>query len=273
MTAPTGVKGRSQLQTWGRRLGRAWSRYGAWRFILLSITSIPRFYRNYRDVSLREKKQQEFDKRCGVDTAGITDLSAFSISHANWVWGARYGPSSEAFAVSVLEKLALDYRRYTFVDFGSGKGAVLLYASRFPFLQIIGIEFSRELHDIALENIRHFSQDRGLRETPLRSICADVTTMDLPVTPLILYFWNPFGPPVLSKVLINIESSLRVKPRPIYLIYAYPSDIWNSDSILTAQPFLTKVHEGSLEGIPHVIYEATTVATASYARNDTRTSA
>jgi Histone methylation protein DOT1 len=255
MTEQKTLGSRSRLQAWYRRLGRAWSRYGAWRLFLVSITSIPRFYRNHRDVSAREKKQRDFDKRFGVNTAGITDLSAFSIKHANWVWGARYGPSSEEFVVSLLRKLELDYRCYTFVDYGSGKGAVLLYATRFPFLEIIGIEFSRELHDMALDNIRHF-RDRGLCNTPIRSICADVTTFQLPLTPLVLYFWNPFGPPVLKNALANIESSLRLKPRPIYLIYAYPSDIWSSDSILNGQSFLSKMEEGNLEGIPHVIYQA-----------------
>lgn len=239
-----------------RRVKRAYQRYGMWKLFLLSINMVPRVYRNHRAVGLRERKQREFDSKYGVDTGGITDLSAFSIKYASWVWGARYGPSSEAFVIAVLQSLDLNYRQFSFVDYGSGKGAVLLYASRFPFQEIIGIEFAHELHDIALANLQQFNQAGVSFETPIHPICADATTFDVPLTPLILYFLAPFGPPVLEKVLARIESSFGLNPREIYIIYGYPQYIWDSDSILASQPFLKKVREAVLESVPCVVYQA-----------------
>ena len=239
-----------------RRVRRAWQRYGAWKLFLLSVNMMPRVYRDRRAVGLRERKQREFDSKYGVDTGGITDLSAFSIKHSTWVWGVRYGPSSEAFVVAALRNLDLDYRRYSFVDYGSGKGAVLLYASRFPFLEIIGVEFAHELNDIALSNLQRYRAAGVSFDMPIRPVCADATTFDTPLTPLVLYFLAPFGPPVLKEVLARIESSFRLNPREIYIVYGYPRYIWDADAILATQSFLKKVHEEELEGVPHVVYRA-----------------
>jgi predicted RNA methylase len=250
------------LQKSIRRVGRAWQRYGVWKLFLISVNLIPSLYRDRRAASIREKRQREFDLKYGVDTGGITDLSVFSIKHPTWVWGTRYGPSSEAFVVGVLRTLKLDYRSFAFVDYGSGKGAVLLYASNFPFREIIGVEFSSELHDIASTNLQHFSRVATLASSQIRSVCADATTFDVPLVPLVLYFLAPFGPPVLRAVLARIESSFRLAPREVYIIFGYPSYIWNSDAILAAQSFLTKVQDGVVEGIPYVIYRAAPFSTA-----------
>ena len=47
----------------------------------------------------------------------------------------------------------------------------------------------------------------------------DVTDYELPKEPFILYLFNPFGEAVVSKLLDNLEASLRDCPREGYLIY------------------------------------------------------
>ena len=60
-----------------------------------------------------------------------------------------YQPTSPKIATAILSRLELDYPQYTFIDFGSGKGRVLLIASGFPFKAVIGVEFAEELHRVA----------------------------------------------------------------------------------------------------------------------------
>ena len=50
--------------------------------------------------------------------------------------------------------------RLSFVDYGAGKGRVLLLASQHPFAAIGGIEFAEELHDDATMNIAQFPRSR-----------------------------------------------------------------------------------------------------------------
>jgi hypothetical protein len=49
----------------------------------------------------------------------------------------------------------------------------------------------------------------------------------MPDDDLVLYFFNPFSEPVLSRVLENLNASLQARPRKVILIYLYlPSDAW-----------------------------------------------
>ena len=52
---------------------------------------------------------------------------------------------------SLLQK---EIRRDVFLDYGSGKGAVLIHAKSLGFRKIYGIEFAKELHDISVKNIK-----------------------------------------------------------------------------------------------------------------------
>src|SRR5207248_4009406 len=113
-------------------------------------------------------------------------------------YAVRYGPSGEHGVRASLEKLHIDPCHFTFIDFGSGKGRVLLIAAGLPFRAVVGIEFSRELHEIAVQNIARFPSDL-ICAGVVTSRCGDAASFPLPPSNLVCYFHNPFGPPVLSK--------------------------------------------------------------------------
>jgi hypothetical protein len=46
--------------------------------------------------------------------------------------------------------------------------------------------------------------------------------MDLPLTPLVIYLFNPFAAPVLEAFLRHLENSLRQNPREVSLLYFNP---------------------------------------------------
>jgi SAM-dependent methyltransferase len=117
----------------------------------------------------------------------------------------RYGPSGEGGVRASLEKLNIDPSGFTFIDFGSGKGRVLLIAAGLPFRAVVGIEFSRELHETAVRNISRFPSHLISAGT-VAGRCGDAASFPLPPSDLVCYFHNPFGPPVLSKVVARLAA-------------------------------------------------------------------
>src|SRR5271168_5236996 len=109
-------------------------------------------YRSYRAV-------HPFDERFGVETSGlIYDLRS---GHQHDVHNNGYfavAPSVfHAIMGAMVERLHLDWRRFCFVDVGSGKGRALLLASDYPFREIIGVELSPQLDRVARANIARYS--------------------------------------------------------------------------------------------------------------------
>jgi len=51
-----------------------------------------------------------------------------------------------------LSALAVPYEKFTFIDFGCGKGRAMLLAAERPFRRLIGIDFSHELLMVARRN-------------------------------------------------------------------------------------------------------------------------
>jgi hypothetical protein len=135
--------------------------------------------------------------------------------------GVFYHPAHPKFLFELFNSLKIDFPPYTFVDLGSGKGRALLVASEYPFAEIIGVEFAAELHEIASRNIQSY-RSKTQRCKNLRSVNLDAAQFEIPLTPLVLYLYNPFRPAVLIPVLQRLQRSLDLHPRDVTLIYAAP---------------------------------------------------
>lgn len=151
----------------------------------------------------------------GVETSGRVKINSVNVVGNNRSLGIDYYPGTVR---KVLEELSPDYRQYGFIDFGSGKGKVLLEAAGYPFQFVEGVEFSSELHRIAERNIRNY---RGKRRcSAVRSVLGDAAEFVLPAAPLVLYFFHPFTGRVLEAVIDNIRRSAAAQPRNILIICA-----------------------------------------------------
>jgi SAM-dependent methyltransferase len=168
-----------------------------------------------------EARCRIFDWQHGVRTCGSNDLTSLTVVGNNISHGGIYVPSHPKFLFEVFSSLNIDYPSYTFVDIGSGKGRVLLLASEFPFAEIIGVEFATELHEIAFENIRRY-RSKTQKCKNVKSLNIDATEFELPLTPLVLYFFNPFRPPVWVPVLQRLQRSIESHPRDVILLYENP---------------------------------------------------
>ena len=114
-----------------------------------------------------------------------------------------------------------DFRNFTFIDLGSGKGLTLLIASDYPFRRIVGVELLPALHQIAQENLGRYKH-AAQKCFALESICADATAFAFPDEPLVLFLFNPFGEAGMRRVMANLEQSLRATPRAAYVLYHNP---------------------------------------------------
>jgi SAM-dependent methyltransferase len=119
------------------------------------------------------------------------------------------------------DQTTLNFRDFTFVDLGSGKGRTLLMASDYPFRRVVGVELLPSLHAIAQQNLRQYKSE-AQKCFALETICADATMFPFPDDPLVIYLFNPLPESGLRQVLVNLEQSLRFRPRPVYVLYHNP---------------------------------------------------
>jgi SAM-dependent methyltransferase len=187
------------------------------------IAALWEFLRDSTPSRLRQRygdADYDWDHRVNTTSAAVgwrdRLLGAFHSS---------YQPTEPAAFLEMLDALAaqahLDFRDFTFLDLGSGKGRTLLMASDYPFRRIVGVELLPALDQIAQANLRAYKND-SQRCFSIESVCADATTFPIPDEPLVVYLFNPFGESGLCRVVANLERSLRANPRPLYVLYYNP---------------------------------------------------
>ncbi len=184
------------------------------------------FFSELRDFILEstpERRRQrygdvEFDWDHRVDT---TSATVGFRDRLLGVFHSAYQPTEPGPFREMIGQLPLDYREFTFIDLGCGKGRTLLMASDYPFRRVVGVELLPSLHQIAVENANKYAKRRQL-SAPIEVVCADARNFNFPGGPLVVYLFHPFPEPVLEEVLGNLDRSLQQHPRPAYVIYYNP---------------------------------------------------
>jgi hypothetical protein len=180
-----------------------------------------------------------FDFRYGIDTCSWSELESLSIASENKAAGYRYQPAR----IMPLRKLLANIVRQlpanpVLVDFGSGKGRVLLVAAEWGIRELRGVEFSPELCRIARRNCDRFKAQSGIAATFQIMEC-DAVRYTVQPDENLFFFYNPFDESVLNKVLDNITGSLLSHPRKALIVYYNP--VWNE--VVTARRGLKVVRE------------------------------
>lgn len=134
----------------------------------------------------------------------------------------------------------LDVRPHedVFLDFGTGMGRVVIVAATFPFREVIGVEVSPQMNEIAGENLRRARSKLKCQDVKL--IQADATTYEIPPEVSIIFFYSSFKGPVLASVLGNIRESVRRSPRRLLIVYKNTSHL---ETVLDQYPWLAIRHE------------------------------
>ncbi len=211
-------------------------------FVSRGLTGTVRLVVEEIQWRMRVRRDAAFDRRWATDTGGTILASDLGAPPAAREHSARYQATDVATFERVLRALRIRHEQYAFVDLGSGKGRVLMMAARCRWRRIVGVEVSPVLHAIARRNLERFERrTRGCSRFEL--VCADVGAFDLPEGPLVLYLYNPFGPPVLERVLARLRASLERSPRHVLLVYRNPKHA----DVIERAGFLTPA--GEMEGV------------------------
>ncbi len=151
-----------------------------------------------------------------------------------------YGTLRRLFAA-----LPSDLTRYSFIDFGSGKGRAVILAAQRGFKEVVGVEFARTLHDAAVRNIAV----AGVAGRA-RSILCDAREFVIPEGPCVLFFFNPFGQQIMEPVARDIALSYTADPRHIIIALYNETVPGVFDRYDVFQP-MTVVRESWLDGLSH----------------------
>jgi len=222
--------------------------FGGKKLIEGTLTKLHRHIRTYgwKDTSaviaknvrfsIRHALEMRFDRRFSVDTAGSIALEDLAIDSENKTRGVYYEPTPPQVFRHILSKLDIDHREFDFIDFGCGKGRVVVLAARYPFRKITGIEFAPELAEVARHNLITLT-DQSQQCTNVDVLCIDATQYEIPDSKAVLYFFNPFDATIMEKIARNLEASFLRNRTEKYLIYYNPQ----SEAVFDRFPFLQKV--------------------------------
>jgi SAM-dependent methyltransferase len=212
----------------------------AWRCALGPYTLF-RQYAKHRKSYVKQRVQDDFDREHGIETSKRVHLSDLKVDSPNWIYCDGYWPTPPEIFQEAIASLSSKPEDLVFIDFGSGKGRVLLMASEFPFRKIIGVEFSSELHEIAQKNIHSYkSATQKCRD--ITPVCADFTQFAIPPEPLFVFLYNPSSQEITSALARNIARSLAEHPREIWVLYVTPTyDVFESGNPLA----LRKIKSGA----------------------------
>ena len=183
---------------------------------------------------------RSFDRRHGTDTQGHVDVAALGVDEAIAAHAVWYEPSSIPKAQCALRHLGVRHEEHDFLDVGSGKGLIPMLAARYPFRRVVGVEASRELHEVAVANLRLYEAS-GRSRVPVTLLNTDVLAYRFRETNHVVYLYNPFD----DQVLRDFVARLLTVPPSMNVVVAYVNPV-HRGVIEETGAFTVRFDRGSL---------------------------
>jgi len=183
-----------------------------WFFIGLNWNLPLAFFSIYQEI--------KGERKYNLDTIELDRLKTITVKGDNLDHASIY----QACNYYILEK-GFDYlvsinENKNILDFGCGKGRVMIVAAHYGFNNITGIDFVKALCLSAGQNTQKTQQLYPLIKFNI--ICDDVVNYSIKKDQTVFFLFNPFDEVIMLKVVKNILSSLKEKERKIYIMYANP---------------------------------------------------
>lgn len=187
-----------------------------------------------------------FDLEYGVRTSGL-------VAGRHLLTGGRHDRHATAYyavAPSVFHEMIVRWRRcrplaaideFTFIDLGAGMGRAMLLAAEYPFRAVIGVEFHPTLARIARRNMALW-RAAGRARAPLRMLCRDAADFQPPAGPCVIFLFNPFGAPVLRRMLQLWTRNLAGHAGQLDILYVNNEQ----ESVLRQQPGFKRLFHGKV---------------------------
>ncbi len=188
--------------------------------------------------------QHPFDIRWGVQTSGLIPGRFLKTGHAH----DRHSTAYFGVAPSVFRALLRRWQRtkpvapierFTFIDVGAGMGRAMLLASEYPFKRVVGIELNPLLVKVAQRNLEVW-QAAGRSRTLMQIICGDVVDASFGKGPCVLFLFNPFGAPMMRRLLKLLAVEFAQRPGQLDLLYVNHEQ----DHVIERQTGFTRLFVG-----------------------------
>jgi hypothetical protein len=191
--------------------------------------------------AIEDPRSRAFDERHQVETAREERLdemgvAADAVDRGNAIYRVTWGWLIE----TSMAQLDIDHRRYSFIDYGSGKGKAMLMASDYPFKTITGLEYAKRLHDIAAENCRTYRNPNQQCHS-LKPTLVDVLEYTPPPGPIVCFMCNPFDHTTLRTVFNSWRARFEAGEREIRILYLNMRNIEESADVLNEQNWLSPI--------------------------------
>lgn len=157
----------------------------------------------------------------GIETyqrVDVNDLLPIAKSHHQTLKRENlkpYHPTRYSTIRRIFDSLPFDFKNYSFVDLGSGKGRVLIEAAKWGFHECYGVEICSKLHTISQENL----EKAKLSNCYLH--CCDAGDFEFPAGNKVVFLFNPFAKPTLDRVSRKIIESIQPN-ETTWIVYVNP---------------------------------------------------
>jgi SAM-dependent methyltransferase len=187
-----------------------------------------------------------FDLEFGVRTSGLVAGRHLNAGHRH----DRHVTAYYAIAPSVFHNILVRWRRcrpvksidaYTFIDLGAGMGRALLLAAAYPFRAVVGVELHPALARIARRNLALW-RAAGRTHVPMHMHCRDAADFPLPPGPCLVFLFNPFGAPVLRRLLQAWKQSLAGHAGQLDILYVNDEQ----RNVLACEPGFVRLFRGQI---------------------------
>jgi predicted RNA methylase len=187
-----------------------------------------------------------FDLEHGVRTSGLVPGRHLGSGHRH----DRHNTAYYGVAPSVFKAMIVRWRRsrplapideYTFLDFGAGMGRAVMLAAELPFRRVIGVELNPALARIARRNLASW-RTAGRALAPTRILCCDAAEFRFPPGPCLAFLFNPFGAPVMRRLLANISKAFASRAGEMDFIYVNNEQ----EAAIRRQPGFTRLFAGQV---------------------------
>jgi SAM-dependent methyltransferase len=168
-----------------------------------------------------------FDVEFGVRTSGLVAGRDLKSGHRH----DRHVTAYYGVAPSVFAALVKRWRRsrpgraveeFSFIDIGAGMGRAMLLAAEMPFREVVGVELNPALARIARRNMAVWRAARratGRAAAPMKMVCGDAVEFPMPEGPCLAFLFNPFGGPVMRRLLAGWAKSFAGRAGELDLLY------------------------------------------------------
>lgn len=160
---------------------------------------------------LHRASERLHETRYGVKTSGF--ISEETLGFAQGDGRLHYTPVPYAALKRLLSIVEPNPQKDVFIDWGCGRGRVLVIASMLPYREVIGVECSAALCSAAEQNLKRARVRR--RCGSVKVVNADAREFPIPEDSSVMFLYNPFRGALLTEVVGHIRDSWMRNRRPI----------------------------------------------------------